>query len=253
MSVRENVVQAKKLGKSYGAVTALDDISFKIGQGEIIGFAGDNGAGKSTLMKMVAGDVTPTTGELLVNNKTENNLTTKHAQELGISMVYQDLALCDNLEIVENIFLGRELTLFELGRFKVIDKERMLARSQELLDILNLELPSLEEPVTALSGGQRQLVAIARAIAFSPKLVIMDEPTAALSVKAVQPLLEQIRRLPETGCSVMIVSHRLSDLLDTCDRIYVLRRGNITHEFISGNVSEAELLHAIASVSQESQ
>ena len=129
----------------------------------------------------------------------------------------------------------------------------MLARSQELLDVLELELPSLEEPVTALSGGQRQLVAIARAIAFSPKLVIMDEPTAALSVKAVQPLLGQIRRLPKTGCSVMIVSHRLSDLLDTCDRIYVLRRGNITHEFTSGNVSEAELLHAIASVSQESE
>ena len=102
---------------------------------------------------MVAGDVTPTSGELLVNNKTENNLTTRYAQELGISMVYQDLALCDNLEIVENIFLGRELTRFELGRFKVIDRDRMLARSQELLDILELELPSLEEPVTALSGG----------------------------------------------------------------------------------------------------
>ena len=243
MSMRKNVVQAENLGKSYGAVTALDNISFEIGQGEIVGFAGDNGAGKSTLMKMVAGDVTPTSGELLINNQIENNLTTKYAQELGISMVYQDLALCDNLEIVENIFLGRELTRFELGRFKVIDKDRMLARSQELL----------EEPVTALSGGQRQLVAIARAIAFSPKLVIMDEPTAALSVKAGQPLLEQIRRLPETGCSVMIVSHRLSDLLDTCDRIYVLRRGNITHEFLSANVSEAELLHAIAGVSEENQ
>ena len=186
----------------------------------------------------------------MIDGGTENNLSPRRSQELGISMVYQDLALCDNLEIFENIFLGRELTRLKIGRFGVIDKPQMLRRAEEILNMLELKLPSLTDPVTALSGGQRQLVAIARAIAFSPKLVILDEPTAALSVKAGQPLLEQIRRLPETGCAVMMVSHRLSDLMDTCDRIYVLRRGQITHEFSTKEVSEAELLHAMAGISE---
>lgn len=244
-----NVIEAKGVGKYYGAVTALEDINFHIGAGEIVGFAGDNGAGKSTLMRTVAGDVTPTVGDLFINGSVQPNYSPKTARELGIEMVYQDLALCDNLEIYENIFLGRELRRFGVLGVNVLDRREMLKRAADILDQLELPLPSLTEPVSALSGGQRQLVAIARAMALSPKLVIMDEPTAALSVKAGRPLLELIRRLPESGASVMLVSHRLSDLMETTDRIYILRRGSIVCELITSNTNETEILHAMAGVS----
>ena len=242
----EAVIEARALGKRYGAVTALDNVSFRINPGEIVGFAGDNGAGKSTLMRMVAGDLLPTSGELLVGGSAPSGYGPHRAREIGIEMVYQDLALCDNLDIYENIFLGRELRRFRVFGVSVLDKARMLTAAEEVLGRLELSLPSLTEPVSALSGGQRQLVAIARAMALSPRLVILDEPTAALSVKAGRPLLELIRRLPDTGTSVMLVSHRLSDLMETTDRIYILRRGTIATELTTAATSETEILHAMA-------
>lgn len=245
-----NVIEAKDVAKYYGAVTALEDINFHIKPGEIVGFAGDNGAGKSTLMRTVAGDVTPSQGELQVQGKVPPGYSPKKARELGIEMVYQDLALCDNLEIYENIFLGREERRFGAFGINVLDRPAMLRRSEEVLGQLELALPSLTEPVSALSGGQRQLVAIARAMAREPKLVIMDEPTAALSVKAGRPLLELIRRLPARGASVMLVSHRLSDLMETTDRIYILRRGGIACELETAKTSETEILHAMAGVGE---
>lgn len=246
----ENVIQANGIAKYYGAVTALEGINFHIGAGEIVGFAGDNGAGKSTLMRIVAGDVSHSKGELLINGAWQNNYSPKTARGLGIEMVYQDLALCDNLEIYENIFLGREHKKLNLLGLGVLNRSSMLQEAERVLNTLGLSIPSLTEPVSALSGGQRQLVAIARAMANSPRLVILDEPTAALSVAAGRPLLELIRRLPETGTSVMLVSHRLSDLLETTDRVYILRRGSIACELTTSETTEEEILHAMAGVGE---
>jgi len=240
------IVEARNIARYYGAVTALKDINFHIGEGEVVGFAGDNGAGKSTLMRIISGDVSPTSGTLRINGTLPLSYTPKRARQLGIEMVYQDLALCDNLEIYQNIFLGREHCKARFLGVGVLDQGSMLRQSAQVLTRLGLSLPSLTEPVSALSGGQRQLVAIARAMASTPNLVILDEPTAALSVGAAQPLLQLIRRLPKTGASVMLVSHRLSDLLETTDRIYILRRGTIVSELKTAETSEEEILHAMA-------
>lgn len=246
----ENVIEANGIARYYGAVTAVESINFHIGPGEVVGFAGDNGAGKSTLMRIVAGDVPHSKGELLLHGVRQEHYSPKIARGLGIEMVYQDLALCDNLEIYENIFLGRELLKFNLFGLGALDQASMLDQSERVLSTLGLRLPSLTEPVSALSGGQRQLVAIARAMANSPRLVILDEPTAALSVGAGRPLLELIRRLPENGASVMLVSHRLSDLIETTDRIYILRRGSIVCELKTTETTEEEILHAMAGVGE---
>jgi simple sugar transport system ATP-binding protein/D-xylose transport system ATP-binding protein len=161
-------------------------------------------------------------------------------------MVYQDLALCDNLDVRENIFLGRELKSRSRLGLRALQHDAMTASAARLLRRLDIKIGSLLDPVSGLSGGQRQAVAIARAIAFNPGLVIMDEPTSALSVSAAEPLLELIRLLPSEGAGVMLVSHRLSDLLTTSDRIYVLRRGRIVAEVRTKETSEGELLHLMA-------
>lgn len=165
------IVEARSVCRYYGAVTALEGINFRIDPGKVVGFAGDNGAGKSTLMRIAAGDVRPSRGDLRIAGETVSGYSPRRAREIGVEMVYQDLALCDNLEIYENIFLGRELKRFRLGGFGLLDKEAMKLRADEVLSRLELNLPSLTEPVSALSGGQRQLVAIARAMALSPQLV----------------------------------------------------------------------------------
>jgi ABC-type sugar transport system ATPase subunit len=244
-------VEGVGLGKRYGAVHALRDVCFHIGKGEIVGFAGDNGAGKSTLMKMIAGAHAPTHGTLWLNGERARDFSPGAFRGHGVEMVYQDLALCDNLDICENIFLGRERMRSILGVPKLRTRE-MREHAHSLLERLEISLPSLLEPVSALSGGQRQIVAISRAIAFDPKLVIMDEPTAALSVGAGQPLLRLIRRLPLQGCAVMLVSHRLSDLLETTNRIYVLRHGSICAEVRTAEATEEQLLRLMAGLDADS-
>ncbi|MEU9823107.1 ATP-binding cassette domain-containing protein [Pseudonocardia alni] len=236
------VIQADGLQKAYGEVLALRDATFTIGRGEIVGFAGDNGAGKSTLMSLIAGATTHTGGTLRVDGVERRSTTPEEARRDGIEMVYQDLAMCENLNVYENIFLGRELTS-RVGGVRRLLHTRMRERAHELLERLGLELTSVLDPVSSLSGGQRQMVAICRATAFDPKLIIMDEPTSALSVAAGRPLLELIRRLPEQGTAVMMVSHRLSDMLDTSRRIYVVRHGEVTDEVVAAQTSELELLH----------
>ncbi|MBB3394233.1 ATP-binding cassette domain-containing protein [Rhizobium sp. BK060] len=239
-------VRVRDLRKNYGAVEATRGVDFNINKGEIVGFVGDNGAGKSTLMKMVAGDVAPSSGEIAINGQVVENASASWARDHGVEMVYQDLALCDNIDICSNIFLGRELRRRNLLGVNCLDHDEMLSRAHKLMGMLEVKLPSLLEPVTALSGGQRQMVAIARSVAFQPQLVIMDEPTAALSVTTGEPLLELIRRLPSQGVAVMLVSHRLSDILSTADRIYVLRHGKIGAEVRASETTETELLHLMA-------
>ncbi|PKW18492.1 ATP-binding cassette domain-containing protein [Saccharopolyspora spinosa] len=236
-----NVIEAINLQKKYGDVTALRNATFHIGEREIVGFAGDNGAGKSTLMKLVAGSIGHTAGQLLFAGKERQATSPEQARRDGIEIVYQDLALCDNLNVYENIYLGREL-VSSVGGIRVLKHSAMRRGAHELLERLGIELTSMLDPVSTLSGGQRQMVAICRATAFQPKLIVMDEPTAALSVGAGQPLLELIRRLPGEGTAVMLVSHRLSDVLTTCSRVYVVRHGEVTTCVESATTSEATLL-----------
>ena len=198
-------VEARQLTKNYHAVQAIVDGMFKIRHAEIVGFARDNGAGKSTLMEMVAGSVQASTGHLFIEGGERKVWSPAAVRNEGIEMVYQDLALCDNLTVYENTFLGRELKVRKSGRL-VLDHATMHHRAHALLDRLHVQLNSLVDPVSCLSGGQRQMVAICRATAFSPKNIIMDEPTAALLVNTSRPLMDLIRRLPSEGTAVMIVS-----------------------------------------------
>jgi ABC-type sugar transport system ATPase subunit len=245
------LIEAHGLGKSYGPVEALAHVDLVIRRGEVVGVAGDNGAGKSTLMKIVAGAIGPTSGTLFCDGEPVREYSPLHARRLGIDMVYQDLSLCDNLSVAENVFLGRELRRRSRLGVAMINTRGMAQRADELLRRLGLELKSVLEPVSILSGGQRQAVAISRALAFDPKMVILDEPTAALSVSAAKPLLEMIRNLPRQGASVMLVSHRLSDLLETTDRVYVLRHGRIAAELVTSMTTEEELLRLMAGLGTE--
>ncbi len=242
MSSNATILRGTGVTKRYGAVEALTDVEFEVRKGEIVGLAGDNGAGKSTLMKIISGSTGPTAGALYFKSERIVEHSPAHVRNLGIEMVYQDLALCENLDIRENIFLGRE----PRRRFRLVDYIEMTRRAGSLLDRLEIAVPSLLDPVSTLSGGQRQAVAICRALAFSPALVLLDEPTAALSVNAVQPLLSLIRLLPREGASVVLVSHRLSDLINVTDRICVLRNGRVVANLETRSTSEHELLTSMA-------
>ncbi|MBZ9719312.1 ATP-binding cassette domain-containing protein [Mesorhizobium sp. AD1-1] len=243
-----SAVSVRDLRKNYGAVEATRGVSFEIFPGEIVGLVGDNGAGKSTLTKMIAGDVPPTSGEIRIGGTSVQSSSTTWARDHGVEMVYQDLALCDNLDICANIFLGREITHRGVLGYARLSHDVMMTKAQQLLTMLEVKLPNLREPVTALSGGQRQMVAIARSVAYEPKLVIMDEPTAALSVSAGQPVLELIRRLPQRNVAILLISHRLSDVLTTADRILVLRRGKIVAAVRASEIDEGDLLHLMAGI-----
>jgi ABC-type sugar transport system ATPase subunit len=247
-SAHDVVLRGIGIGKTYGAVEALDGVDISVARGEIVGFAGDNGAGKSTLLKLIAGAVKPTTGSLEVDGTTIAEFSPAHARTHGIELVYQDLALCDNLDVRANIFLGRELK--RRIPLKVLDHQEMLRRSHALLRRLQIRVPSLHEPVSALSGGQRQAVAICRALAFEPKLVLLDEPTAALSVNSVAPLLQLIRRLPSEGATVVLVSHRMTDLFAVTDRICVFRAGRLVASVRTKDSNEREVLHLMAGLDE---
>ena len=242
----ETLIATEALRKDYGNVQALRGVEIRIDAREIVGVAGDNGAGKSTLMKIIAGAEPPTSGHVFCEGARLDHFSPSSAREMGIDTVYQDLALCENLDVRENIFLGRELRRRVLPGVSIVDYNSMSARSEDLLQRLRLKMESVLDPVSALSGGQRQAVAIARALAFEPKLVILDEPTAALSVNASAPLLELITQLPEVGAAVMLVSHRLNDLLTTTNRIYVLRHGLVAGELVTSETDEDELLRMMA-------
>ncbi len=242
------LLSCEKVDKHYGPVEALTGIDIDIGEGEIVGLAGDNGAGKSTLMKIVAGSEHPTAGSIMLQGKPFERHSVLDARSSGIEMVYQDLALCENLNVVDNIFLGREIKRRVLPGVGTLSRGEMTQRAGALLDRLEIPLKSLVEPVASLSGGQRQAVAICRALTFSPHLVLLDEPTAALSVHAVAPLLQLIRRLPNQGTSVLIVSHRLSDLLSVSDRIYVLRNGRVVTNLRTSETTAGEVVRLMAGV-----
>ena len=213
-------------------VYALKDINFSVNQGEVLGIIGKNGAGKSTLMKVLSGLYKPSKGELYFNGNKEVLDSPRDSQNLGLEMVYQDLALAGNLPIGENIFLGREPTK-NLGFLKILDYKKIKEMSEAHLDKLKIHVKSADQKVEELSGGQRQAIAIARATAFNSKLVIMDEPTAALAIKEVGKVLDLINGLKKIGVSVIIISHRMDDIFAVCDRVTALFQGT--------NFAEAEL------------
>ncbi len=226
------LLEARGISKYFGAITALRDVNFHVAPGEVLGVVGDNGAGKSTLMKILSGLFTPSEGELVFNGAPVKFSSPKDAQKLGIEMVYQDFALAGNMPIYENIYLGREPGT-KFGPLTIVDHKRSRQMASDHLDRLHIHVKSVEQNTEDLSGGQRQAVAIARATAFDAKLVIMDEPTAALAIKEVGKVLDLVRSLKQHGVAVIIISHRMDDIFYCCDRVMALYQGT--------NFAEADL------------
>lgn len=218
-------LQLANISKSFGAIQALRNVSFAVEAGEVLGLMGDNGAGKSTLVKIVAGNFPQTAGELRIDGKVMHFHKPLDAQHSGVACVYQDLALCNNLSAASNVFLGREATR-RFGPIRYIDYKAMNTRAAALFKQLKSETRP-RDLVRQMSGGQRQAVAIARTLLSSPKLVLMDEPTAAISVRQVAEVLDLIRRLRDQGISVILISHRMPDVFGVADKIAVLRRGEL--------------------------
>ena len=215
--------ELRKISKHFGAIHALVDVDLTIDHGEVLGLMGDNGAGKSTLVKIMAGNYPPSGGEIWLDEERVEFHKPVDAREKGIEVVYQDLALCDNLTAAENVFLGREAKR-KIGPFSFIDYAAMYRRAAEHF----AELKSETRPrdlVKQMSGGQRQAVAIARTRLSDPKIVMMDEPTAAISVRQVAEVLDLIRRLKDQGIAVILISHRMPDVFAVCDHVAVMRRG----------------------------
>jgi simple sugar transport system ATP-binding protein len=221
---KPRLLEARGISKFFGAVTALDNVNFHLAHGEVLGVVGDNGAGKSTLMKILSGLFQPSQGEIVFEGRPVRFGSPRDAHAVGIEMVYQDLALAGNMPIFENIYLGREPGRRRFG-MTIVDHKESRRRASEHLDRLHIHVKSVEQNVEDLSGGQRQAVAIARATAFDARVVIMDEPTAALAIKEVGKVLDLIKSLKQHGVSVILISHRLDDVFYVCDRVMALFHG----------------------------
>ncbi|MCN9242921.1 ATP-binding cassette domain-containing protein [Streptomyces sp. NPDC052051] len=234
------VLALRGVSKRFGAVQALTDVELEVHAGEVVALVGDNGAGKSTLVKTIAGVHPIDEGAIEWDGKTVQINKPNDAQQLGIATVYQDLALCDNIDVVGNLFLGRELT-----RRGVLDEVEMERRARELLTTLSIRIPSVRIPIASLSGGQRQTVAIARSMLGDPKLVILDEPTAALGVEQTAQVLDLIERLRERGHAVILISHNMADVKAVADKVAVLRLGRNNGVFEVKTTSQEEIISAI--------
>jgi D-xylose transport system ATP-binding protein len=235
------ILQLRGISKSFGSVQALADVDFEVRHGEVMALVGDNGAGKSTLIKCVAGIHSPDSGEILFDGKPVHISSPKDAAKLGIEIVYQDLALCDNLDVVQNMYLGREV-----NRWQILNEAAMEHTTAATLKSLAVTtISSIRQPVATLSGGQRQSVAVAKAVQWNSKLVILDEPTAALGVAQTEQVLALVRRLGEQGLSVVIISHNLHDIYETADRITVLRLGRNVGIFDRRTTTQQTVVEAI--------
>jgi D-xylose transport system ATP-binding protein len=242
--VRESVLSLTGVTKRFGAVQALVDVSLEVAPGEVVALVGDNGAGKSTLVKIISGVYSADGGEIVFDGKKVTIGGPAEAQRLGIATVFQDLALCDNLDVVANLFLGQE------HRARgVLDEVGMEKEAWRLLRSLSAKIPSVRIPIASLSGGQRQTVAIARSLVGKPKVVMLDEPTAALGVAQTAEVLNLVERLRETGLGVILISHNMADVQAVADRIVVLRLGRNAADFRVEEATTEELVAAITGAS----
>jgi simple sugar transport system ATP-binding protein/D-xylose transport system ATP-binding protein len=238
-SSQGTLLSLRGISKTFGAVAALTGVDLDVAAGAVVAVVGDNGAGKSTLVKVLAGVHPPDAGRITFESRAVRIPNPAAAQQLGIATVFQDLALCENLNVIENLFLGRELRGLRL------DDVAMEVRSRELLRQLSAKIPSVRAPVAALSGGQRQTVAIARSLLGEPKVVILDEPTAALGVAQTAEVLNLIDRLRERGHGVIMISHNMDDVLAVADTVAVLRLGRNNGLFAAAETSSEEIVKAI--------
>ena len=243
------MLEVKGVSKHFEGVKALNDVSLHLNAGEVLALAGDNGAGKSTLIKVISGVHAPDTGVLTYMDQPLRTNSPLQARNLGIETIYQDLALADNLNVGANIFLGREPMKPFLGLTKVIDRQKMLQESRNVLHSLDIEIQesSLERPVRTLSGGQRQAIAISRAIYWNAKLLIMDEPTAALGVPEQRKVLELIAKLRSQQIGIIFISHNLNDIFAASDRILILRQGHVVGESKISETSREKVVSQMVS------
>jgi D-xylose transport system ATP-binding protein len=240
------VLALKGISKSFGPVQALSDVNFEVQAGEVVALVGDNGAGKSTLVKTIAGIHRPDDGQLFFEGREVTVASPGDAVALGIATVYQDLALCDNLDVVENLYLGQERRGEGVGTVtRQLDENAMERRTAELLNRLAVTIVDLRSEVGTLSGGQRQQVAIARSLLGAPTLVVLDEPTAALGVRQTALVLDLVKRLRDERHAVVVVSHNLADVFEVADRIFVLRLGRAAGDYLVAETTNEEVVAAI--------
>ena len=232
-----DILRVEHIAKNYGVVTALTDVSLRLARGEVLGLIGDNGAGKSTLLKILCGFQQPTAGEIFLEDRPITLKSVDHARSLGIDAVYQDLALVNQLTVFQNMFLNRELI-----RWPLVNNRAMRREAKEHLDEMGVRIPSVNTPVAQLSGGQRQAVAVARSVFSSPKILLLDEPLAAMGVKEGAIILDLVRRLKDEGnVSIIIIAHNYGQVLEVCDRVNLIQDGRITLDKRSDETSAQEL------------
>jgi len=241
----EHLVETRNITKRFGGLTAVDRVSFHVNSGEIVAVLGDNGAGKSTLIKMISGVHQPDGGEIYFQDQPTTIHSPMDALSMGIETIYQDLALAENLNVYANIFLGREKTRKSMGIFNVLDHQFMYDESRGILKKLDIKIPSLRNSVRSLSGGQRQAVAISRSIYWNAKLLIMDEPTAALGVAQQHQVLDLVKSLKDHGIGIIIISHQMRDVFAVADRIIVMRRGEKVGDLEKDQTSTDEVVNLI--------
>jgi ABC-type sugar transport system ATPase subunit len=242
MADREPILKIVELYKHFGGLVAVDHVSMEVYPAEVLGLVGDNGAGKSTLIKMVSGVYRPDGGHIFLGGQETTFATPMEARRQGIETIYQDLALCENLDATVNIFLGREPVDRLLGVVDIVDRDQMLKESRGVLDKLHIHIPNLRRPIREMSGGQRQSVAIARAVYWNARLMIMDEPTAALGVAEQRKVLDLVRTLRDQGVPVIIISHNMQDVFAVADRLVVLRRGRKVGELAVAETDTDEVV-----------
>ncbi len=242
------MLEVRGLTRTYGAVEALRDVSLALAPGEVVGVCGDNGAGKSTLMRLLAGAQAPSAGSIVLDGRPVHFGGPRDALAAGIAAIYQDLALAVDQSVYQNVFMGSELVRGTVvPGLRTLDKRAMRERSRGYLDRLGIRLDSVDAPVSRLSGGQRQAVAICRALRWEARLVIMDEPTAALGVRETARVLELVRRLRDDGVAVLLVSHNMDDVIAVTDRVMLLRGGRKLGEVTTADTDADRLSHMVMS------
>lgn len=244
------LLEVRDITKRFGGLVAVDDMSMGVNGGEVVGLLGDNGAGKSTLIKIISGVYHADEGQIFFMDREVHIANPMDALSRGIETIYQDLALAENLNVYSNIFLGRERMRKILGLIKVLDHDYMLSESRKVLHRLDIEIPSLRNRISMLSGGQRQAVAISRSIYWEARFLIMDEPTAALGIAEQKKVLDLVRRLKDQGLGVLIISHQLHDVFSVADRLVIMRRGKKVAERITSDTDQNEVVSLIVGAAE---